>query len=180
MLHGKKVTLRPITRDDLPRLREFHNDVEVELASGGDPPTPRALEASQKQFDREAEDPPRHKTDFAIEADGKLIGNCGLFGMNETARHAELGITIGDKEYWGRGYGRDAIQLLLDYAFRLLNLRRVWLEVHAENERAIRAYRACGFVEEGRQREHIWLAGRYVDGIFMDILRDEFSSRAES
>lgn len=174
MLRGEKVILRPIAREDLPRLREFNNDVEVELAGGGDPPMPQTLETLRTRFEREAAEPSRGKTDFAIEADGKLIGQCGLFNVNEVARHAELGIAIGDKEYWGRGYGRDAVRVLLDYAFRLRNLRRVWLEVHAENERAIRAYRACGFVEEGRMREHIWLAGRYVDNVYMGVLREEW------
>lgn len=64
--------------------------------------------------------------------------------------------------------------LLLDYAFRLRNLSRVWLEVYAGNERAIRAYTACGFVEEGRMREHIWLNGRYVDNVLMGVLRKEW------
>ena len=174
MLRGEKVTLRAVRRDDLPRLLDFYNDVEVELAGGGDPPRPTALERLQRDFDRETAEPPRDKTDFAIEADGNLIGHCGLSGIDETARHCELGISIGDKDYWGRGYGREAVSLLLDYAFRLRNLRRVWLEVHADNERAIRAYRSCGFVEEGRMREHIWLAGRYLDNVLMGILRDEW------
>ncbi len=174
MLRGEKVTLRAVTRDDLPRLLDFYNDVEVELAGGGDPPRPTTLERLQRDFDREAAEPPRDKTDFAIEADGNFIGHCGLFHIDETARHGELGITIGDKDYWGRGYGREAVSLLLDYAFRLRNLRRVWLEVHASNERAIRAYRSCGFVEEGRMREHIWLGGRYLDNVLMGVLRDEW------
>ena len=174
MLRGEKVTLRAVSRDDLPRLLDFYNDVEVELAGGGDPPQPTTLERLQRDFDREAAEPPRDKTDFAIEADGNLIGHCGLFHIDETARHGELGISIGDKDNWGRGYGREAISLLLDYAFRLRNLRRVWLEVHASNERAIRAYRSCGFVEEGRMREHIWLDGRYLDNVLMGILRDEW------
>ena len=168
MLRGEKVTLRPVTRDDYPRFLSFSNDIEVELAGGGDPPTPKTLEDVPKFF--EGSD----KTNFAIEADGKLIGGCGLFHIDENSRRAELGIGIGDKEYWGRGYGRDAVSLLLDYAFRIRNLRRVWLEVHAENERAIRAYRACGFVEEGRQREHMWLAGRYLDNVMMGVLRSEW------
>ena len=177
MLRGDKATLRAVARDDLPRLCEFWNDLEVELAGGGDPPRPTALERLQKAFDKEVSDPPRDKTDFAIEANGILIGHCGLFNIDDTSRQAELGITIGDKDYWGSGYGREAVSLLLDYAFRLRNLHRVWLEVHAENERAVRAYRACGFVEEGRQREHKWLAGRYVDNVLMGILRREWQER---
>jgi len=97
-----------------------------------------------------------------------------FFHIDLAARHCELGITIGDKECWGRGYGREAVKLLLDYVFRVRNLRRVWLEVNAANERAIRAYIACGFVEEGRMREYVWLAGRYVDYVIVGVLREEW------
>jgi RimJ/RimL family protein N-acetyltransferase len=173
LLRGEKVTLRAVTRGDLPCLLDFANDLEVELAGGGDPPMPRTLQRLEKDFEREVSDPPRDKTNFAIEAGGECIGTCGLFNIDWTARHAELGIGIGDKEYWGKGYGREAVGLLLDYAFRLRNLRRVWLEVHSANERAIRAYRSCGFVEEGRMREHVWLGGRYVDNVIMGVLREE-------
>ena len=125
MLRGEKVKLRAVSHGDLPRLLDFYNDVEVELAGGGDPPRPTTLERLQRDFDREAAEPPRDKTDFAIEADGNLIGHCGLFNIDETARHCELGIS-------------------------------------------------CGFVEEGRMREHIWLDGRYLDNVLMGILRDEW------
>lgn len=174
MLRGEKVTLRAISREDLPRLQAFANDLEVELAGGGDPPVPRSFEQIVRDFEREASEPPRDRTNFAIEADGACIGTGGLFGIDRNARHAELGIGIGDKGYWGRGYGREAVSLLLDYAFRLRNLRRVWLEVHSANERAIRSYRSCGFVEEGRMREHTWLDGRYVDNVIMGVLREEW------
>jgi len=174
LLQGEKVRLRAVSRDDEPRLRDFRNDLEVELAGGGYPPSPTPLERLQKDFDKEISDPLRDKTEFVIEADGECIGSCGLFDVDDTSRQAELGIAIGDRDYWGRGYGREAVGLLLDYAFRLRNLRRVWLKVHAGNERAIRAYRACGFVEEGRQREHMWLAGGYVDNVLMGVLREEW------
>ena len=178
MLPGEKVTLRAVTREDLPRLLDFWNDVEVQLAGGGDPPRPTALERLQKTLDREAAEPSRDKTEFAIEAECRLIGHCGLYNIDETARRCELGITIGDRDFWGRGYGRDAVRLRLDYAFRLRNLLRVWLEVHADNERALRAYRACGFEEEGRLHEHVWLAGRYVDNILMGVLREGWRQRS--
>jgi RimJ/RimL family protein N-acetyltransferase len=174
MLRGDKVTLRAVEREDQESLWRFCNDVEVELAGGGDPPQPHSLERVRARFDREAREGRGDKTDFVIEADGACIGHCGLFNVDETARHCELGITIGEKDFWGRGYGREAVGLLLDYAFRMRNFRRVWLEVHRANERAIRAYRACGFVEEGRMREHVWLDGRYVDKVIMGVLRGEW------
>ncbi len=174
MLVGERVTLRAMTREDLPLLWQYNNDLAVELAGGGDPPMPQSLERLQAEFDANAAKGGRDGAGFAIEADGKFIGHCGLFNFDETAHTCELGIGIGDKAYWGRGYGREAITLLLDYAFRLRNFRRVWLRVNASNERGQRAYRACGFVEEGRLRAHVWNDGAYVDLVVMGVLRDEW------
>jgi RimJ/RimL family protein N-acetyltransferase len=174
MLRGENVTLRAITREDLPRLCQFNNDLAVELAGGGDPPMPQAIERLIADFERETAKGGRDGATFAIDVDGLCIGSCGLADLNATNRTCELGIAIGDPVYWGRGYGREAVRLLLDYAFRLRNFRRVWLWVHADNERAIRAYRACGFVEEGRMREHVWSNGRHVDAVVMGVLRDEW------
>jgi RimJ/RimL family protein N-acetyltransferase len=97
--------------------------------------------------------------------------------MNLKNRHGnfELGIMIGDRDYWGRGYGRETIKLLLDYGFHYLGGRRIELTTHAKNERAIRCYLACGFVEEGRPRQAIWMEGEYIDLVEMSILREEWS-----
>lgn len=176
MLKGERVTLRGLTRDDLPRIHEFNNDLDVELAGGGDTPMPQAFERLVADFEREVAAGGRDGAWFAIEVDGLVIGQCGLMHPNDTAHTCELGITIGDKAYWGRGYGREAVALLLDYAFRLRNYRRVWLWVHAANERAISAYRASGFKEEGRLREHVWSNGRFDDAVYMGILRSEWEA----
>lgn len=177
MIQGNRITLRAIERDDLPRLLAFNNDLDVELAGGGDPPWPQSFARIVADFDRDTSaggrDGNKDGVNFAIEAGGEIIGICALFGVDPIGRTAELGIGIGDKEYWGQGYGREAIGLLVDYAFRLLNLRRVFLRVHGRNERAIRAYRACGFIEEGRMRQHVWSNGAYDDLILMGILHDE-------
>jgi RimJ/RimL family protein N-acetyltransferase len=177
MLRGETVLLRALTRADLERLCEFNNDLEVELAGGGDPPMPQPLERLQADFDREAAKGGRDDATFAIEVNGQFIGSCGLFHYNTTAQTAELGIGIGDKAYWGQGYGREAVTLLLDYAFRYRHFQRVWLWVHAANERAIHAYRAAGFVEEGRLRRHVWSNGQYDDAVYMGVLRDEWEAR---
>lgn len=174
MLKGERVTLRAMTRADLPRLCEFNNDLEVELAGGGDPPIPQTLARLEAEFDQDVAKGGRDGGAFAIEADGQMIGQCALFNFNETHRSCELGVTIGDKAYWGRGYGRETICLLLDYAFRLRNMHKVYLHVHGTNERAIRSYQACGFVEEGRWRAHVWSDGRYVDLVCMGVLREEW------
>jgi RimJ/RimL family protein N-acetyltransferase len=95
----------------------------------------------------------KSKRGSALSMDGQLIGPCVLFNFDSIARTSEIGITIRDKN-WGRGFGREAIALLVEYGFLQRNLRKVWLHVHGENRRAQGAYGACGFTEEGRLRAH--------------------------
>jgi len=172
MLNGELVTLRPIESDDYPILAGFANDIEVELLGGGDPPTPTPQASVVAAYEQLRENP--DSINFAItanEAAGKLIGHCGLWRHDQLGRTVELGITIGVREYWARGYGREAVALLVGYAFRMRNMRKVHLSVHANNTRAIRSYAAAGFIEEGRLREHVWSDGAYVDLVLMGRLR---------
>jgi len=110
--------------------------------------------------------------EFAIEVDGRLIGRCGLFDIDLLARTGKVGITIGDRDAWGHGYGSDSLRTLVDYAFTMRNLQRVWLDTLAGNQRGLLAYRAAGFTEEGRLRRHAWVGSGYGDVVIMGILRD--------
>ncbi len=179
MLYGERVTLRALTTDDLELLCQFNNDLDVELAGGGDPPLPQSLSRLQATFQGKLSQEDRDGPEFAIEADNQFIGHCALFHFDQVARTCELGITIGDKNYWGHHYGREVVRLLLDYGFRFHNLHRIFLSVNGNNERALHAYRACGFVEEGRLRSHVWNDNGYVDLVFMGILRKEWAGRQQ-
>ena len=106
MLQGTRVLLRAARRDDMEALCRFNNDLAVELAGGGDPPIPQSLERLLAEFDTETAKGGRNGAGFIIEADGQCIGQCALFQFDATAQTAGLGITIGDKDYWGKGYGR--------------------------------------------------------------------------
>lgn len=174
MLVGAKVTLRSLERNDLPRLHEFKGDVGLHVLADDEPWEPRPFPTLEAFYDEQIKKEPGTTAWFAIEADGKLIGDCGVWNFDNTARSASIGIAIGDREYWGRGYGREAVGLLLDYAFVHRNLNRVWLSVNASNERAVRAYEACGFTEEGRLREHGYSEGRLVTVVMMGVLRREW------
>jgi RimJ/RimL family protein N-acetyltransferase len=88
-------------------------------------------------------------------------------------RSAMLGIFIGEKRYWGKGYGREAVQLLLDYAFNLLNLNSVMLGIFSFNERAIRCFREAGFKEIGRRRQARIIGDKRYDLVLMDVLAEE-------
>ena len=83
---------------------------------------------------------------------------------------------LGEKDYWAKGYGTDAIVTLLRFAFHEMNLNWVWLHVFEFNERAMVCYQKCGFKEEGRLRQHYYQEGRYWDSVVMGILRDEFDA----
>ena len=85
-----------------------------------------------------------------------------------------MGIGIGEREFWGKGYGTDAMDLILRYAFVELNLRRVSLNVFEFNQRALRSYEKAGFQLEGRQRQVMQREGRRSDILYMGILREEW------
>ena len=176
MLKGKRVTLRGIRRDDLPRLWEFNNDVEVEVAGAGDPPIPQSLERLQAEFDTHAQKGGRDETAFAIEADGKFIGQCALYGFDQfrgVAHGCELGIAIGDKAYWDGGYGTDAMRALCRFGFDIMNLHRIQLDVYAGNQRAQHVYEKVGFRIEARKRQGIYKFGAYQDVLVMGLLEGE-------
>jgi RimJ/RimL family protein N-acetyltransferase len=117
---------------------------------------------------------------LAIETlDGQYIGNIDLRDVQPENRTAELGVMIGDKRYWGQGYGSDAVRTLARFAFRSMNLQRVHLRTYAYNERGQAAFKKAGFVEEGRLRRHLYMEGRYWDVVLMGCLRDEFEAHDE-
>jgi len=180
MLKSKRILLRGVRREDLSRLWEFGNDPEIIVSGDAEPPIPMSLDRMQAEFDQNAAKGGRDGTWFAIEVDGLVIGQCGLFNFNKfhgVSHGCELGIVIGDKSYWDHGYGREAVNLLLDYAFRYWNAHRVGLETSSANQRAVRCYAACGFREEGRLRQAEWQNGQYVDTILMGILREEWENK---
>ncbi len=177
MLIGPRVTLRAFTREDLPLVWKYRTDVEVELAGGGDPPLPILFHQIEKEFDNRSF---IFDGSFCIEIDGECKGYAGLFNYNELARNCELGITIGDPSYWSKGYGRECIQLLLVYGFQMRNMQRIWLHTNSNNVRGLGCYKACGFIEEGRLRQHVWNNGDYVDAVYMGILRDDWTTSRKS
>lgn len=113
---------------------------------------------------------------FTIRAldDDQVLGCVDLSGIEWTAGNAWLGIGIGDRENWGKGFGSDAIDIILRFAFEMLNLKRISLTVFDYNERAIHAYEKAGFKLEGRQRQWMQRAGQRYDLIFMGVLRSEW------
>jgi RimJ/RimL family protein N-acetyltransferase len=108
-------------------------------------------------------------------ASNQHIGNIKLGPINWVHRRSPLGILIGDKEFWGKGAGSEAMRLMVEYGFRRLNLHRINLAVFAENEAAVRVYEKVGFKVEGRFRDDMFQDGRYKDRLWMGLLCSEFN-----
>jgi RimJ/RimL family protein N-acetyltransferase len=174
MLKGDKVILRPMRREYLEKYFEYLNDVELQLLASDRVPMPTEPERLAAMFEHHLATPQDQFIWFGIEVQGgKFIGQCILRNFDQAARTCELGITIGDRDFHGRGYGRDAVRLLTKYAFRLLNIRKVYLTTNGTNERAQKAFAASGFEEEARLRNHIWLDGKYDDLVYMAAFRED-------
>jgi RimJ/RimL family protein N-acetyltransferase len=104
----------------------------------------------------------------------QIIGFVGLSGVRWNQGDAWVGLGIGEPDYWGKGFGTDAMYLVLRYAFMELGLERVSLSVVASNERAIRAYVKAGFKPEGVERQLVHRDGETEDVLYMGILRQEW------
>lgn len=176
MILGEKVRLRPIEREDLPRFVEWFSDPEVRRYLGM--VLPFSLAQEERWFDSLQERLEKQElVMLTIEtSEGVHIGNVSLTDINWKDRYAELGITVGDRDYWDQGYGTDATRAMLRVAFDDLNLHRVFLRVHADNARGIRCYEKAGFQREGTLRESVFREGAYRDMVLMSILASEFDS----
>jgi RimJ/RimL family protein N-acetyltransferase len=177
ILSGERVRLRGVRDDDLPVLAKWEMD-PGRMATQSNWVIPPS-EASARE--RIAEWSANHKDDvsFAIETlddPPALVGNVGLWGARPKDRCATLGIALG-REYVGRGYGTDAMRVIVGYGFREMGLHRIQLGVAPYNPAGIRAYEKAGFVEEGRYRESTLHDGRWYDEILMSILDHEWAAR---
>ena len=109
-----------------------------------------------------------------ITEDGKHIGWIDLKNIDNLNKHAELGIAIGDKRFWGKGYGLSAMNEMLLFGFKELQLNKIWLRVEIDNKKAIKSYERIGYTEEGILREDRFRNGEFVNRLRMSILKCEF------
>jgi len=175
MLKGERITLGPVKKEYIESYLKWFNDPEITQYLSMFRPFTRMMEEDWIENLKNRDD----TIVFAvlIHEDNnveKLIGNCGLHAIDWKNRVGEVGIIIGEKEYQGKGYGTEAMELLLDYGFKTVNLNRIQLRVYEFNSRAINSYNKIGFVEEGRMRQAIFINGEYHDIIFMSILQEEW------
>lgn len=172
-LVGDRIYLSPINGEDIELFVKWLNDFEITDYLG------RSGNSITIEDEKEYMENIRNSKDavqFAIVTleENKLLGIVSLERIDNINRYATLGIFIGEKDYFSKGYGSEAIKLMLDYGFNYLNLHSINLNVMEFNHRAIRCYEKCGFKECGRRRKCKFINGKYYDSVCMDILVDEF------
>lgn len=170
-LEGKKVNLRPLSKDDVSNLTRWINDPAIrEFLYAFLPQTEKQ---EDEWFNKIGSDD--KNIVLGIETkEGILIGTMGIHRINWIDRVCTTGALIGEKEYWGKGYGTDAKMFLLDYIFNTLNLRKVCSSVVAFNERSLQYSLHCGYVREGLRRQHIFKKGQYWDFIELGLFKEEW------
>jgi [ribosomal protein S5]-alanine N-acetyltransferase len=175
-MRGSQVYLRPLEREDVnARYLSWLNDPEVTryMETGTFPTTARDLE---KFYDEVTGTRNQVILAVADKKSGQHIGNVKLGPIHWIHRCATFGIMIGDKRFWGKGVGLEATRLMVEYGFNRLNLRRIDLGVFADHDAAVRCYEKVGFKAEGHMRENLFQEGKYVDRLWMAVLRSEYKS----
>ena len=174
MFVGKKVKLRGLKIEDVEPAYEYMSDPEVLLNLSPGIPYPMTLEREKQWFQSQIE--MKDIYNFAIEdiETGLYIGGCGINKIDWKNRVATVGIYIGDKDFRGKGYGTEAMGLLIDFVFKQMNMNRIQLFVFSFNERAIKSYEKSGFIEEGRMKQALYRNGKYYDEVVMAILREDY------
>ena len=168
---GRLIELAPLRERDSEPLFRWINDRELVVLNA--PFKPVTPDEHRRWFERIRSAPGVEIFGIRRLADGGLIGSCQLNGIDTRGGSASLQIRIGDRDAWGKGYGTEAVELLVVHAFRELGLQRVELDVFAHNERAIRAYRKVGFRQVGMREGGAVIDGRPVDVIEMAIEEPE-------
>jgi len=171
-LVGRDVYLRPLESADLPLIREWANAPDIRALTAEVLPMSEA--GASEFFERVRTERDRVWFTVVLTQDDRVIGEAGLLRMFNAWRTTDLTIIIGDRTAWGKGFGTQAIRLLLDYAFGCLNFHRVSLGVVGFNERALHFYESVGFRREGVQRDGYFHGHRYHDFVLMSILEDEY------
>ncbi|WP_430787621.1 GNAT family N-acetyltransferase [Virgibacillus flavescens] len=172
-LNGKRVYLRPIENSDLDLF--YANalwDKEVRRLTGTQ--TVFSRQVLENWFERNSTDDSRIDLMICLQENNQPIGDLAMIDINHLNQNSVIRISLFDKAYWGNGYGTEALELLLDFGFNILNQHRIGLDVFAYNERAIKAYEKLGFKQEGRVRDELFYNGAFHDSIIMGILKAEY------
>lgn len=169
-----RVSFTPLQLENIHTHFRWNNDPELNDLDSDQPYEREPFGAFKKRLEMMIYRPNPNSRDFEIHAEGQLIGLAYLDSISWHNRHARVGITIGDRSYWGKGYGREALQLMLDYAFNELGLHRVTAQTFSYNTAWRKLAEWAGFQHEGTDRDYIWRGEQFWDKENYALLEDEY------
>jgi len=170
-IEGKQLYLREVRVSDVSEnYYRWMNDPDV-IQYMESRFAPQSTEKIQAYVRRESEN--SYSVFMAIidKASDRHIGNIKIHRIDQYHRHAEVSIVIGQKECWGKGYGTEAISLIVDFAFNTLNLHKLSANIYANNAGSVKAFKKAGFSEEGLKIKHRFYKGDYIDEVLLGIAR---------
>ncbi len=175
-LRGAKVRLTPLQIENIHRHFEWNNDPELNRMDTEVPYVEERFGAFKQRFESMLR-PSFTNVDLEIHAiDGPLIGVVHIADINRHNQHCLIGLTIGDRNYWGKGYGRDALALVLQYCFQTLDMHRVSAEPFEYNTAWQRLVEGMGFTHEGTERDYLHRNERYWDKHIYGLLRPTYEA----
>lgn len=175
MLKGDRLILREVERKDLHTYLRYWSDEDICKFDGGLKEIPK-INDLYNFFDAIFRGKKKY---LSIDNEkGVIVGYVTYISKEYNDKEYVLGITI-DKKFWGRGYGTEAMMVVMEYLFNELDAENISLEVLLENERAGMCYRNCGFSAEKVKDEKVMIDGKYKDVLVMKINRDEFSKTVD-
>lgn len=179
MIQLEKIRLRAIEPEDASKYFEWINQSDTNYWRGMFPPTSHAS-AQTWIADQTKAGGDQFSLAIDVKKDADTFAPVGFVGLRKIctrSRRAELWIYIGDKSFWSKGVGEQAIGGLCKFAFEELNLFRIWLECNPEYKAGIRCYQKVGFIEEGRLRQSYYRRGELLDTVIMGLLRSDWGAR---
>lgn len=166
MLSKDNLVLRPILRSDLEKLNKWKNDEEVFMFLGGGF-SPQSIDQQVIWIDKIINIDDKDKR-FIIEIDSEAIGVIGLYNIHNIYQNCEIGIYIGEKDFQGKGYAKDAYNLIEKYAFDYLNMRKIKIFAVDDNSKAIKFWHKLGFKTVGSLEEERYIKGEFRDLVIME------------
>ena len=174
-LNGEKVLLRTIQEDELEELLTIENEVSLRVLGDDDIPYPFSKESLTKFLQIEA---PNQVFGIYSKEENRLVGNIAIYNVNQQNLNCEIGLVISEA-YQSKGFGKEAMQLVVDFIFNYLPMQKIKLDVFSFNKNAINLYKKMGFKHEGTLRNELFRFGDFHDMELFGLLRAEWEKLKE-
>ncbi|WP_022835523.1 GNAT family N-acetyltransferase [Salisaeta longa] len=175
-IRGRRVHFEPLQRENIYTHFRWNNDPELNRLDSEIPYEEESFGAFKKRFEQMCDAPSPGHRDFEVHVGDKLVGVAYIGRINPHHAHALVGLTIGNRSYWGEGYGRESMGLLLDVCFDRLNLHRVRAETFEYNTAWRDLVEGMGFTKEGTARDYLYRDGAYWDKESYGLLAPEYNA----